>query len=745
MKIQDLVKMPTCAHCGKVRSPSYQRRHPLAPGEIPKLGFCRNCAKKETSSEGSDDDNMGYRRKHRRHHQMPLGRETWAEYLGLTDKSYHPIVHTSRRRPSRSKKPSKGSNGKRQKKINTPKTPREATPSGAAGQKVAPEPVAIVRRTASVNGSSRAQSGGTPRASSMKHSTEKKAKDTSTTRLATSLGGRLPSPKPVRIVRRTTYVYQTKPSRAESDSRSRSQARLIEKGVEELSIHNHEGEQGRLFSADLKPEEVNNREGYDTEPENRRTTIRQMESLLVEPGTPQSTHLRHYFDHDRAPYAEPSHVSSVEGFSYRREPVHVEDLHRSRTRSVRLIRVGGEDDSLFSSSSSTPTIPRGTELASRPPSRSVRVFRVPSDGLRSRPQSPRNDPPASESGRESRPPSRSVRVLHINPDELRSRPQSPRHDPPASEPGRESRPPSRSVHINPDVLRSRPECSTDDRAPSEPEPELRPPSRSISVIRVQPDMFHSRPQSPARSRTASKSDESSLTPRSDEIFRARPDGTYSRPTSAQAIQMATEPYGSRPTSRSVRALPIQPDGFRSRPQSPTTNPALSQPDLSPHHRAYRAIATTSNGAYSRPSSPRPMQSPTQSYGSQPPSRSDRKVRVSQDSIQPRSYSRDLRTPPVAAREPDEPRPRSSSVRIRGTSNEFEHFTGEGNVSPDPRSSIRPPSRLPSPICGSHSREGENPPITRRKRTRYLGSESSSDSVSIRKLRSYLHTITWSKT
>lgn len=746
---------------------------------------------------------------------MTLGRETWAEYLGLTDKSYHPIIHISRPRHSGSKKPSKGSNGKRHKQKNTSKSPHEATLSGAVDQKTSPELVRVVRYTTNANRSSRVQCKETPGASARKRSTEKKASDISIARLATSAGGRLPSPKPIQIVRRTTYVYQPEPSRAENGPRPSGHADLIEKRVKELGIHNDKGEPDRPFSVDLKPGEAKNGEGYDTETVNRRPKIRQAESLLVEPSTPQSTHLRHYFDRDRAPHMEPSHGSHAEAFSYRREAFHVEDLHRSRTRSVRLIRVGGEPNSLLSSSSSTQTSPGGTELASRPPSigvltaqsnglqsrpqslrndpvasesgrgsrppsRSVRVFRAPSDTLPSRPRSPRNDPPATKPGRESRPPSRSVRVSRVPSDVLRSRPQSPKYDPPASEPERESRPPSRSVRalrISPDGLRSRPESTTDDRAPSEPErerdsrphsgsirsfrispdelhsrpqfptvdrapsepeQESRPPSRFVRVIRIQPDELHSRPQSPAMSRTASKSDQSGV------VIRARPDKTDSHPKSAEAIGMAKNPYGSRLPSRSVRVFDVQPDEFRSRPQSPAINPALSQPDLSANSRAYRVATAKSDGAYSRPSSPQPMQSASQFYGSRLPSGSDRKVRVSQDPIRPRPNSRDFRASPVASREPDEPRQRSSSVRIREIRNEVEDFTGNGDVSPDPRSSIRSLSRLPSPICGGRSGEAEYPRITRRKRTRYHGSESSSDSVSIRKLRSYLHTIAWSK-
>ena len=813
MKIQSLVILPTCAHCGKTRSPSYQRRHPLAPDEIPEVGFCRNCAKKETSSEGSDDDNNRYRRKHRRRHLRSLGRETWAEYLGLTDKSYHPIVQTSRQRPSRkplrgsrpsgSKKMSKASNGKRQKKKITSLISREATLSDAVGQKISPEPVRIVRRTTNANGSSRAQSGGTPRASSREGFAEKKAQDTPSTRSARSPEGRLPSIKPIQKVRHTTYIYKSKPSQAGSVSGSSNNANLIDKRVKELSINNDEDEPGLSFNVDLKPEEAS---------ETRRPTRRQVRSLLLEPGTPEGTHLHHYFDRGRAPYARSGRTDYINGFSYHGELLDVEDIHRSRTRSVRLIRVGGKFDSLLSSSSSAQTSPGATELALRPPSRtarvlkaqsdglrsrprsprndpaasetrrgsrlpsrSVRVFRVDSDGLNSRPHSPRNEPPASESGRGSRPPSRSVRVFRVDSDGLRLRPQSPKNGPPAvesgpesrprtrsvrvirvpsdrlrsslkspkddralseldresrspsrsvrvlrinpegfrshpqsptndrapSEPGRESRPPSRPIRahrINPDGIYSYPHSPTDDRAPSEPERQSWPPSGSIRVVRVQPDVLPSRPQSSAMNETASKSDQSLLAPRSEQAVRARPDGTYSRPVSAQAIPMATESYGSRPSSRSVRVLRV--------------------PDMSPQR----------------------MQPPTQSYGPQPPSRFNGKVRVSQEFSRLRSNSRDLRT---AAHELDEPRPRSSSVRLRRIYNEVEDVTSHEIISPD-WSSIRQQLRSPSPICGGSFREGAKRLITQRQRTRYHGSESSRDSVSIRKLRSYLHTMACSK-
>ena len=62
----EVIGKHTCASCGKYRSPNYQSRHPLAPGEVPRPSFCRRCIKEHTSSEDSQDE--GYRRR-RSHHR----------------------------------------------------------------------------------------------------------------------------------------------------------------------------------------------------------------------------------------------------------------------------------------------------------------------------------------------------------------------------------------------------------------------------------------------------------------------------------------------------------------------------------------------------------------------------------------------------------------------------------------------------------------------------------------------------
>ena len=45
-----------CGYCGKTRSPNYHSLNPLAPGEVPKVGFCGRCVRERTPSETSAND-----------------------------------------------------------------------------------------------------------------------------------------------------------------------------------------------------------------------------------------------------------------------------------------------------------------------------------------------------------------------------------------------------------------------------------------------------------------------------------------------------------------------------------------------------------------------------------------------------------------------------------------------------------------------------------------------------------------
>ena len=59
----------TCSACGRFRSPNWQARHPLLPGEVPKPSLCKACRAKSTSSDDSDCSLRGRKRHRRRHHQ----------------------------------------------------------------------------------------------------------------------------------------------------------------------------------------------------------------------------------------------------------------------------------------------------------------------------------------------------------------------------------------------------------------------------------------------------------------------------------------------------------------------------------------------------------------------------------------------------------------------------------------------------------------------------------------------------
>ena len=59
----------TCSACGKFRSPSWQARNPLVPGEVPPPTMCRSCRDKRSSSEESDCFcGKPRKHKHRRHY-----------------------------------------------------------------------------------------------------------------------------------------------------------------------------------------------------------------------------------------------------------------------------------------------------------------------------------------------------------------------------------------------------------------------------------------------------------------------------------------------------------------------------------------------------------------------------------------------------------------------------------------------------------------------------------------------------
>ena len=93
-----MTRRHTCGHCGRYRSASYHKRHPLANGEWPKPSICTKCAKDKTSSEGSPDSDLGYgkkRNKHRRRsHASMSPRYSLSSWAPESDDSDSTRIHT---------------------------------------------------------------------------------------------------------------------------------------------------------------------------------------------------------------------------------------------------------------------------------------------------------------------------------------------------------------------------------------------------------------------------------------------------------------------------------------------------------------------------------------------------------------------------------------------------------------------------------------------------------------------------
>ena len=88
----------TCGHCGKYRSASYHKRHPLANGEWRRPSICTKCAKDKTSSEGSSDSERRYQKKRQRRRRHSLvsmpSRYSLSSWASESDDSDNTRVHT---------------------------------------------------------------------------------------------------------------------------------------------------------------------------------------------------------------------------------------------------------------------------------------------------------------------------------------------------------------------------------------------------------------------------------------------------------------------------------------------------------------------------------------------------------------------------------------------------------------------------------------------------------------------------
>jgi hypothetical protein len=78
---QPVILQHQCGSCGKRRSAGFQRRHPIAPGEIPNLSICRRCTRNHTSSDTTDDDIQLLRESRRKYRVRRKYRKTKRSYI----------------------------------------------------------------------------------------------------------------------------------------------------------------------------------------------------------------------------------------------------------------------------------------------------------------------------------------------------------------------------------------------------------------------------------------------------------------------------------------------------------------------------------------------------------------------------------------------------------------------------------------------------------------------------------------
>ncbi|MCJ1386860.1 hypothetical protein MMC17_009988 [Xylographa soralifera] len=299
----------TCSSCGKYRSASYQSRHPLAPGEIPKSGICRRCIRKHTSSEDSKEETRRLRRYYSYDKGHKRNRQQWRRYREDTDSTaIYPISPPSK------------------------------------------EEIRVVRETRSI---------------SHDHN-RSRSSSTDNTRIRVTIepehirSRRRRSLEPVNIVERTRYVEQ------EERLRSRSRDSSLSDHERPVSVRVRRDEYGRTIRRRVvesyRPREVRTIEyGYDgnvareTSPVIRRSSA----SSLVQ-------HTAFY------PVEEKEMIESRERSYSPRKPVHRQDteepyasrsfnrLFRHRpTNSVRVLRMSQDtEDEIQTYSSERPALQR---------------------------------------------------------------------------------------------------------------------------------------------------------------------------------------------------------------------------------------------------------------------------------------------------------------------------------------------------------------------------------------------------
>ena len=307
----------SCAFCGKYRSGSYQLRHPLRPGEMPKARFCKKCTKEETSSEDSDSSYKKRRKKKHRHHR-----------------------HSTESSDESSSDRKKGRR-QRRRSVSRHRSRRSDT------------------RSSSVDGV---------------RITLARTDESRRSRLATR---RRRSSDPVRIVRHVRHVNRTEPSRHQSrdsrdrySTRGRSEARFYDDGIDRAYISRE--------PSPMRYREPDYLRGYDTlerqRPVRRGTGYYEPPSVAHvrdDYNTGDSAYESGVSDVEiEDPLSPLSRAVRVIRISPETEP---RPRSRSRSRSVRITRISSEAEPRSRSRSV-----RAIRVAQvpRPPSRSVRYLQM---------------------------------------------------------------------------------------------------------------------------------------------------------------------------------------------------------------------------------------------------------------------------------------------------------------------------------------------------------------------------------
>lgn len=353
-----LVKQ-TCISCGNVRSPRYQLRHLLKPGEMPRISICRKCSKKETSSEDSDSSYERYRRRKKDRHRHRHSSET-------TEDGH------SKSRQERSR---------------------------WSGRYHSPR-----------------------RHGSHRSTTQSDSTDRTRPAFVTSRASRRPrrssTPERVRIVRRIRYVDPAHQSRSRGPSRT-STSRHSNQAERSEDTHVYHGDHlDDISSEDEIPRKHKAQfdRRYETVMETETPILRRRSnSVLVEQEIPINADRQEFNDGHPVLYtSQDDNRPTTRGRSFEREPsVEVEEVVRPPSRSARVVQLAPE---LYEQPLRSRTVVPDFNDP-RPRSRSIRTVHVAQDSDEPRPRSGLvrtfHVPQDSD---ESRPRSRSVRVLRVFPE-----------------------------------------------------------------------------------------------------------------------------------------------------------------------------------------------------------------------------------------------------------------------------------------------------------------------------------------